>query len=55
MTVHIDFETRSKVDLKLVGAWVYSEHPSTEILCMKYAVDKGPINMWLPGQVFPMF
>ena len=55
MTVHIDFETRSKVDLKLVGAWVYSEHPSTEILCMRYAVDKGPINMWLPGQIFPMF
>jgi len=55
MTVHIDFETRSLVSLKDVGAWVYSEHPSTEILCMKYAIDKGPIKLWLPLQPFPQF
>lgn len=55
MTVHIDFETRSLVGLKQVGAWVYSEHPSTEILCMKYAIDKGPIKLWLPLQPFPEF
>lgn len=30
----IDFETRSKVDLKKSGAWVYSLDPSTEILCL---------------------
>jgi DNA polymerase len=55
MTVHIDFETRSLVNLKDVGAWVYSEHPSTEILCMRYAIDKGPIKLWLPLQPFPEF
>lgn len=53
MTVHIDFETRSLVDLKKVGAWVYSQHPSTEILCMQFAVGKGQITLWLPGQPFP--
>lgn len=30
----IDFETRSEIDLTKVGAWVYSKHPSTEIICL---------------------
>lgn len=30
---HLDFETRSCVDLKSVGAWHYTMHPSTEITC----------------------
>ncbi len=34
--MHIDFETRSEADIKVVGAWMYSRHPSTEILCMVY-------------------
>lgn len=32
----IDFETRSAVDLKKVGAWIYSKHASTQILCLAY-------------------
>ena len=28
--ITIDFETRSACDLKKAGAWVYSEHPTTE-------------------------
>lgn len=32
----IDFETRSTCDLKKRGAWIYSKHPSTEVLCMAY-------------------
>lgn len=31
--VVLDFETRSEADLGLVGAWNYSLHPSTEIIC----------------------
>lgn len=33
MKLHLDFETRSAVDLTKVGAWAYALHPSTEILC----------------------
>jgi DNA polymerase len=40
--IYIDFETRSEVDLKKSGAAVYSEHPSTEILCLAVAKDDGP-------------
>lgn len=37
--IHIDFESRSSVDIWEVGAWAYSCHPSTEILCMAIAKD----------------
>lgn len=30
---HLDFESRSTVDLKVVGAHHYARHPSTEITC----------------------
>ncbi len=36
MIVHIDFETHSELDLLKVGAWVYSRHPSTRILCLSW-------------------
>src|SRR3990167_2053107 len=39
MKIHLDFETRSDVDLKKVGAWAYARHPSTEIMCMAYCLD----------------
>ena len=32
----IDFETRSACDLRKHGSWPYSEHPSTEAMCMSY-------------------
>ena len=34
LRLFIDFETRSACDLKKHGAHVYSEHPTTDILCM---------------------
>lgn len=46
MTLHLDFETRSAVDLKTVGAWNYALHPSTEILCM----GLGSVVPGNPGQ-----
>lgn len=42
--LHIDFESRSEVDLKLVGAYKYAQHPSTEILCMSYALNDEPVR-----------
>jgi DNA polymerase bacteriophage-type len=32
----IDFETRSVLDVTKVGAWIYSRHASTEVLCLAY-------------------
>lgn len=42
MTVlHLDFELRSRCDLVKRGTWNYSIDPSTEILCLSYAIDGG--------------
>lgn len=47
MTVYFDFETRSEADLRKVGAWAYSEHPSTEVICCAWAADDGPVEGWI--------
>lgn len=44
----IDFEARSAADLKKCGAWVYSQHPTTEPLCLGYALNGGPSQLWTP-------
>jgi DNA polymerase len=31
--VFVDFETRSRADLKKIGGRLYAEHPTTEVLC----------------------
>lgn len=51
--IYIDFETRSKVDLKKVGAWVYSQHPSTEVLCMAFTLDTKEVRLWKPSEHRP--
>lgn len=47
--LHIDFETRSAVDLKTAGAFVYAEHPTTDVWCAAYAFGDGPVEVWRPG------
>jgi len=53
LTATIDFESRSEVDIKVVGAWAYSEHPTTEILCMSWNVGDLYKGLWVPGLPFP--
>lgn len=48
--IFIDFETRSEADIKECGAWAYAEHPSTDVLCMAWAIDNQPVQLWLPHQ-----
>lgn len=51
--LYCDFETRSRCDLKAHGVYNYAMDGSTEVLCMSYAFDDGPVQTWLPGQPFP--
>ena len=46
-----DIETRSRVDLRAVGAAKYAADPSTEIVCVAYAVDDEPAQLWVPDWV----
>lgn len=46
MIVSVDFETRSHVDIRTRGAFVYFEHPRTEVLMAAYRIDDGPLKLW---------
>jgi DNA polymerase len=49
VSVHIDFESRSAVDLRKTGVYVYAEHPSTDLWLIRFSLGGGPIQEWRPG------
>ena len=49
----VDFETKSRCDLKARGVYNYAQDASTDVLCMSYAFDDEDVRTWLPGQPFP--
>ena len=51
MRLTLDFETRSACDLKKRGAWVYSEDPTTGILCCAVKEDDQAPRIWVPAWV----
>lgn len=51
--LHIDFETRSVVDLKKYGLDLYSNHSSTEALMMAYAFGDNYPKLWVKGHTLP--
>jgi DNA polymerase len=51
--ITIDFETRSRCDLKACGSSRYARDPSTEVLCLAYAIDDD-IKLWHPGLPEPL-
>jgi DNA polymerase len=51
--LHRDYETRSPALLNKVGAHRYASNLRTEVLCVAFAVDDGPVQLWLPGQPVP--
>jgi DNA polymerase len=53
MSLWLDFETRSRVDLGAKGVYNYAQDMSTEVLCMSYAFDDGEVQTWVPGQPIP--
>lgn len=55
MKTHIDFETRSDIDLKKSGLHVYAASKHTDILCMAHATGDEPVQIWIPGQPFPKY
>jgi len=52
--LHDDFETRSELDLTVVGLHRYARHPSTDVWCMAWAIDdKMEPEIWTPGMAPP--
>lgn len=50
MKLTIDMETRSAIDLRKVGMYVYSEHPTTDVVCMAVKVDNERPVLWVPDK-----
>jgi len=52
-TVGVDIETASRAEIKDLGAWAYSRHPSTKVyvVCWCYMEGGRPqeVNRWTPG------
>jgi DNA polymerase len=48
-----DIETRSTIALAKAGAWRYAADPSSEVLCIGYAIDDSDVQIWTPGQPIP--
>ncbi|MDP3939790.1 MAG: DNA polymerase [Deltaproteobacteria bacterium] len=53
--LHVDFETRSTLDLRKVGLHNYARHPTTDVWCCGMALGDGKIGMstladkhWIP-------
>lgn len=53
--ITIDFETRCELDIKKVGAYKYSQHPSCEILMMGYSLtgEEKDTRLWVMGMKSP--
>jgi DNA polymerase bacteriophage-type len=48
-----DLESKSQVDLRKVGTYVYAAHKSTELLCAALALDDEPTELWTPDKPLP--
>lgn len=51
--ISIDFETYSECDIKTAGGYNYAAHPTTEVICMAWAIDDEEPQLWTPDIPFP--
>jgi len=51
--LHLDYESRSEVDLLKQGAYIYAADQSTDIICLGWAFDDDTPDIWKPGEPFP--
>ena len=46
MILHLDFESKSSVDLPKRGSYVYANGKDTKVILAGYAVDNEPVRVW---------
>jgi len=46
--LHLDYETRSAVDLIEAGLHTYARDKTTRVLMAAWAIDDEPVQLWLP-------
>jgi DNA polymerase len=52
-TAFWDIETRSAVSLRECGAYIYAIDPTTQLLCLVFAIDDEEPQLWLPTDSVP--
>ena len=50
---YVDFETFSHSPLKDVGVCKYARDSTTDVICLAYACDDEPVQLWLPSEPLP--
>lgn len=48
MILTMDLESRSRVDLRGCGMYVYAADPSTDIMCFAFKIDQEEPLLWVP-------
>lgn len=51
--LHVDFESRSRLNLEQVSTARYASDATTEALCCAFALDDGEIRLWKAGEPPP--
>ena len=54
MKISLDFETYSECDIRKAGAFAYADDPSTEVICLAWALDDEPPVLWTPDMPAPI-
>ena len=49
--IHLDFESRSALNIWVSGAWEYSTHLSTDVLCFAYAIGEDAVKIVKRNQI----
>jgi DNA polymerase len=49
----LDFETAAVVDLPKTGVARYAQDLNTRVVCMGWAINDEPVQIWYPGDPFP--
>ena len=52
-TLHIDYETASRIDLITEGVYNYATDLSTHLLCLGWAFGEEEPVLWWPDEPFP--
>lgn len=54
MKLFLDYETRSEVELRDIGAVKYAQDPSTEIICLGYRFENEKTKIWISDGGFDL-
>ncbi len=49
----LDFETYSETNIKVVGGYNYCIDESTNIICLGFALNDEPVQLWNPSKIMP--